>query len=98
MELHAVQPAYVVLERGHRRVLGLGNDARTLRRRDDGVAMRHPRGLVDRLRREQALAARAHRHLSVLAGTGLLDTPAELEREQLRAVTDAERRDPLRED
>ena len=99
MELHAVELARGVLERGDRRVLRRRDDPRARRRLDDGVAVRHPRGLLRR-----AASRRARRSLvrmldlAVLAGAGPVDAAAQVEREQLRAVTDAERRDAELED
>src|SRR5262249_29959039 len=54
--------------------------------------------LVDGQVGEEPSPADAHVDLPVLAGPGLLDAAAELERQQLRAVADAERRDSLLED
>jgi len=52
VELDAVELTRIVLERGDRRVLGLGDDGRARRRRDDGVAMRHPDRLLIGQRRK----------------------------------------------
>ncbi len=98
MELDAVAPLLAILERGHRRVLGRRHDAGARGGLDDRVAVRHPGRLVGRQRREQRALTRAQGDLPVLAGSGLVDAPAELERKQLRSVTDAERGDAEVED
>ncbi len=98
VELDAVEPADVVLEGRDRRVLRLRDHPRAVGRRDDGVAVRHPRRLLVGERGEQALAGRVQRDLPVLSGARLLDPAAELEREELRSVADAERRDAELED
>ena len=90
MELDAVELSAGVLEGGNRRVLGRGDGERTRGRLDDRVAMRHPGRLILWQGRKQRALARAHPDLSVLARTGLIDAPAQLEREQLGAVADAE--------
>ena len=94
MELHAVQPALGVLERCHRRVLGRRDDA-SLR----PAARRPCRDATSRRTDPPAAPRTADRRLRVQLGAaelrdvGAVDASAELEREQLRAVTDAERRD-----
>ena len=94
VELHTVEPALGVLEGRDGRVLRRRDDPRAGGRRDDRVAVRHPDRLVVRQRREQLAAARrAKLGAAELGDVGAVDAAAELEREQLSAVTDAERRD-----
>ena len=70
------------------------DDASALGRRDDRVAMGHPDGLLRRRVVEEPRLFDAHLRPPELGDAGAVDAAAELERHQLRAVTDAERRDP----
>ncbi len=65
-----------------------------LGRRDDGVAVAHPDDLLLRQAREERARAAVELGLAELGRAGAGHLAAELEREQLRAVADAERRDP----
>ena len=93
MELHAVEAALRVLERRHGRVIRRRDDRRARRWGDHGVAMRHPHGLILGQRREQLSTGCVQLGAAELRHVGAVDTAAELEREQLRAVADAEGRD-----
>ena len=55
--------------------------------------MRHPDGLLGRRVREQPRLGRLHRGPAELGDARAVDAAAELERHELHAVTDAERRD-----
>ena len=92
MELDAVQPALGRLECRDRRRRRARDDARALGSGDDGVAMRHPDRLLRRRVGEQPRLRRLHRRPPELGDAGAVDAAAELERHQLRAVTDAQRR------
>ena len=70
------------------------DDARALGRLDDRVAVGHPDGLLRRRVVEEPRLLDAHLGAPELGDAGAVDAAAELERHQLRAVTDAERRDP----
>ena len=64
------------------------------RRLEDGVAVRHPAGLLLRRARQQhAVGVDAQLRAAELADLRPLDAAAELEREQLHSVADAEHRD-----
>ena len=99
VELDAVEAPLRVLEGGDRRRRRAAGHRRARRRRGDGVAVAHP----DRLLLGQPVEERpgAAARGSVLPNS---DTPvrstraAELERQQLHAVADAERRDAELED
>ncbi len=94
MELNAVHASLGILEGGHRCVLRRRDHDRAGGRGDDGVTVRHPHGLILGQRREQLATRRAQLRASELGDVGSVDPPAELEREQLGAVADTERRDP----
>ena len=94
VELDAVEPAARVLERGNRCRCGRPGDDRSLRRRDDGVAMAHPDDLLLGQAGEEGAATAVELRLAELGGAGARDLAAQLQREQLGAVADAERRDP----
>ncbi len=94
MELDAVEPSLHVLERSDRRRRRRARDHRPLWWRDDGVAVAHPDNLLLRETREQRAATAVELGLTELGRPGARDLAAQLEREQLRAVADAERRDP----
>jgi hypothetical protein len=69
-----------------------GEYARAFRCRDDRVPVRHPDGLLGRGVREQPRLGHLHRGPPELGDAGAVDAAAELQRHELRAVTDAERR------
>ena len=92
VELHAVDARLGLLERGDRRRRRTGDDARTARRRDDRVAMRHPHRLLAGQVVEELRLLDAQLRLAELRDARAVDAAAEIEREQLHAVTDAERR------
>ena len=92
MELDAVEAALRSLEGGDRRRRRARDDGRALGSRDDRVAMRHPDGLLGRRVGQQPRLGRLHRGAPELGDARAVDTAAELERHELRAVTDAERR------
>ena len=72
-----------------------GERGEARRRREDGVAVRHPAGLLGRQPgQEPAVLVDRQLRAAELADLGALDPAAELEREQLHAVTDAQHRDP----
>ena len=98
VELHPVELAPRLLERCDGCRGRLSDDTRTLGRCGDGVAVRHPHRLLARQVAEQLALFSAELRLPELGGARPLDTPAEIERHQLRAVTDAERRDAELED
>jgi hypothetical protein len=91
VELDPVEAAARRLERGDRRRLGAGHDARALGRRHDRVAVRHPHRLLLRQVVEEAALLRLQLRLAELAGAPL-DAAAELLRHQVHPVADAERR------
>ena len=93
MELDGVEAALGILEGGDRRRRRARHDARALGSRDDRVAVRHPDRLLGRRVGEQPRLGHLHRRPPELGDAGAVDAAAELERHQLRAVTDAERRD-----
>ena len=95
VELDAVDPALFGLEGGHRRLARRGQRAEARRRGEDGVAMRHPAALLVRQPGQQpAVVGDGELGAAELAHLGALDAPAELERDELHPVTDAEDRDP----
>ena len=96
MELDSVQPPPLVLERGDRRRIGGCGDLRARGRRDDRVAVAHPRDLLLGQILPQC-AAQTERRFAELA-RGTIDATAELLRHQLHPVTDAERRHAELED
>ena len=98
VELHAVQRTLGRLEGGNRRRSGAGDDPRALGRRDDGVAVRHPHGLLARRVLQERRLLDVQVGLAELRDAGAIDAAAEVERHQLHAVTDAERRDAELED
>ncbi len=95
VELDAVDAA---LDRLERRDRGLrrGRERReALGRRVDGVAVGHPARLLGReVLEEDPGLVDGELRAAVLPHLGALDLAAEVEREQLHAVTDAEHRDP----
>ena len=93
VELDAVEPPGRVLERRHGRRGGTARDGRAERRRGDRVAMAHPHRLLRRQPAEERTGAVVELRLAELRGAGSRDLAAELERHQLGAVADAERRD-----
>ena len=95
VKLDPVDAALGGLEGGHRR-RGRGGQRREAgRRREDGVAVRHPARLL-RGRAGQQPARVGHSELRApeLAHLGALDTAAQLQRDELHAVADAEHRHP----
>ena len=93
VKLDAVDAALGVLDGGDRRGARGGQRGEAGRRLEDGVAVRHPAGLLGAACRA---AARRARHVQIraaeLADLGLLDATAELVHEQLHAVADAHHR------
>ena len=65
VELHAVDAAFAVLERGDRRARGGRGDDEAVGRADDGVAVAHPHDLLDRQAFEEHRAAIRSRVSSV---------------------------------
>ena len=98
MELDAVQAALRVLERRDRRRLRRSDDACARGWRGHRVAVAHPADLLGREIREELAALDGELRLAELGDAGPLDPAAELLRHDLHAVTDAQRRDPERED
>jgi hypothetical protein len=98
VELDAVQTPSRLLERGDRRRVRPGDDARAGRRRRHGVAVGHPDRLLPRRPAKELRLVGADLCLAELGDAGSLDGAAELERHQLHPVADAERRDPELED
>ena len=99
MELDAVQLPRAILERGHGRVLGRGDDLTRPRAARSTVSRCDIHAVCSAGSEVKSLPPRdAHVDLAVLARARAVDAAAQLEREQLRAVTDAERRDPELED
>ena len=98
VELHAVEAAPVILERRDRRARRLADDAGAGRGLDDRVAVGHPHRLLGRQVVEEPALGRVELGAAELGDVGAVDTPAELERQQLRAVTDPERRHAELED
>ena len=98
MELHAVQPR----ARSSKAAIGVEGElavtSRPRRWSRHGVAMAHPHGLLGREVVEELGVARLELGLAELGGSRALDGAAEVARHELHAVTDAERRDPERED
>jgi hypothetical protein len=94
MELDAVDPVGVVLERGDRRRWGRGDDTRALGRRDDRVAMAHPDDLLPWQVGEEAapLVRDLERGPSELRRVGAIDPAAEVSSHELHPVADAEHR------
>ena len=95
VELDAVEAALDRLDGGHGRRGRRGERGEPGRRGEDRVAVRHPAGLLGRQAGQQPprLADRQLR-AAELADLGALDLAAEVEREQLHAVADAQHRDP----
>ena len=96
MELDAVDLALVVLENGHRCPGRRGRGDESVRELGDPVEMAHPtlvgvRGIGWQNRR---VAGALEQRAPVLAGHAAADDAAELLGDQLRAVADAEDRDP----
>ncbi len=91
VELDAVDAALDRFERRDRR-LGRGRERREARGRlEDGVAVRHPAGLLVGQPGEQAaLLAHGQLRAAELPDLGALDLAAELEHERLHAVADAQ--------
>ena len=98
VELDAVQPPCPILEGGDRRRRRAGRDLRPRRWSRHRVAMAHPHGLLGREVVEELGVVRLELGLAELGRSGALDGAAEVARHELHAVTDAERRDPERED
>ena len=91
MELHAIETPLALLERGDRRRRRHADDLCPRWRGGDGVAVRHPHGLVVGKPGEELRFDGRHRRLAELRDAGALDLASEIERHQLCAVTDAER-------
>ncbi len=98
MELHAVQRTLARLEGGHRRGRRARDHGRALGRLDHRVAVRHPDRLLGRRVLQQPRLLYVQVRLAELGDARAIDAAAEVEREQLRAVTDAERGDAELED
>ena len=98
VELDPVEAARRVLEGADPGRARAGDDARARRRSHDAVSVAHPDGLLGREIAEEGALAGRELGLPELADTGLLDASAELERQELHAVADPERRDPELED
>ena len=93
MELHAVDRAVAIGERRRGRRVGGGEHRESGRRADDGVEVAHPHDLLERLVVERPDGdAHAQRVRPYSPRPGLRDLTAELQRDELRAVTDAEDR------
>ena len=93
MELDGVEAALGILEGRDRRRRRARDDARALGGRDDRVAVGHPDRLLRRRVGQEPRLGHLHRRPPELGDAGAVDAAAELERHQLRAVADAERRD-----
>ena len=98
MELHAVHASRFVLERGDGSRVGARRDGRSFGRGDDGVAVAHPDRLLGRKVARERAALHPEGCSPELGRARPVDAAAEVERHQLRAVADAERRDPELED
>ncbi len=97
MELHAVDAAVAVFEPGDGYRVGARGHGEAGRRGGDRVAVAHPHDLVDReIGEQQRRALDVQLGAAVLALPGLGDLAAEIARDELRAVTDAEQRDTRR--
>ena len=96
VELHAVQRPFAILERGDRRAGRGRGDREPFGHRSNGVAVAHPHLLVlgQILQHDRRVAGPCERGAAVLATAGALHVAAELERDELGAVADAEHRDP----
>src|SRR6185437_1409827 len=98
MELHAVEAPLRILEGRNGSRWGYRDDPRAGWRRGHRVAVRHPhRFLLGQPGEQRRLDCREI-GLAELRGAGSFDCAAEIEREQLLAVTDAQRGDAERED
>ena len=98
VELDPVEPARRILERTDTGRARAGDDAGARRRGDDAVSVAHPDGLPGREIAEEGALAGGELGPPELADACLLDAAAELQRQELHAVADPERRDPERED
>src|SRR2546423_8200201 len=94
MELHAVQVTLRICEGGNRSRRGRGDDLGASRRSGDRVPVRHPDRLLSGQSGEELGLRRGQIRLPELGYAGSLDSAAEIQGEQLRAVADAERRNP----
>ena len=95
VELDAVDAALDRLERRDRRLRRRGERREARRRRVDGVAVRHPARLLGRQAGEQPPGLAHHQlRAAELPHLRALDAPAERERHELHAVTDAQHGDP----
>ena len=95
MELHAVDPPPVVLQRGDRGVVGRRRRDEAVRHLGDGVEVAHP-DVVDVRRvvgQQQRVGGAAQLGPPVLAAHAAADGAAELLGDQLGAVADAQDRD-----
>ena len=94
VELDPVDAPLDRLEGGDRRLRRRRQRGEALGRRVDGVAVGHPAGLLRReVPEEHAGLVDGELRAPVLPHLGAFDLAAEVEREQLHAVTDAEHRD-----
>ena len=94
VELDAVDAALDVLQRGHRRRRGRGQRGEAGRGLEDRVAVRHPARLLRRQAGQQpAGIVDVQVRAAELADVGGLDPAAQVAREQLHAVADAQHRD-----
>jgi hypothetical protein len=96
VELHAVELPGVILEHGHRRVVGGGGRGETRGRRGDRVEVAHP-DVVDVGRvvgQQQRRRVATQLGAAVLAAHPAADGAAELLGDELGAVADAEDRHP----
>ncbi|CAB4834767.1 unannotated protein [freshwater metagenome] len=94
MELHAVDGARSVLERGHRRLGGSRRDRKPGRGIDDRVEVAHPHLLLVGHPAPEQRSGRPHRQrrAAVLAATRAVDATAKLLGDELCAVANAEDR------
>ena len=98
VELDAVELPLRILERCDRRRRGRPRHDSAFRRRDDRVAVAHPDDLLLGQPCEERARTAVELGLAEFGRTRARDLAAQLERQQLRAVTDPERRDPEVED
>ena len=93
MELHSVDAAVAVLERGNRHRIRTGRHGEPVGRQRDGVAVTHPHDLVDgKVREQQRRSLEVQLGPAVLADPGLRDFAPKIARDELCPIADAEDR------